>query len=409
MRTIAVVAALAAVCQVSCFGSTSGDLSANGTGDLSRPLAERRDPRVGLTDRCGTGDVTELGKQTLRRKPYLQQVTDQSAMVLLTSTGSAAPELRVTTPDGRLVTSAFLAIDASANYTAPQYAAKVEGLTANQTYCYEIAGLTERAAFRTSPPRGSTETVRFIAFGDSGNGSEDQKTVMRQMTSVPFDFILHMGDMAYERGRRGEIEAQVFGVYAPLLRNFPMFAVSGNHEYSTELAAPFREAFALPENGGDAGRERWYSFDWGPIHFVGLDTELIGPQQAAWLEADLAQNQQPWTIVSGHRPPYSSGEHGSSKEFRTVFGPTLELYGVDLVLSGHEHDYERTKPINGVTYIVTGGGGRETRDVGRSAFTAFSEAVLHFVYVEVTSDELVLHAIDGVGREFDQAYVARRD
>jgi hypothetical protein len=77
------------------------------------------------------------------------------------------------------------------------------------------------------------------------------------------------------------------------------------------------------------------------------------------------------------------------------------------VLAGHDHDYERSKPIDGVTYVVSGGGGRGTRGVGRSSFTAFSEAVCHLLYVTVTGDELTLHAIDGVGQEFDSLLIRR--
>jgi hypothetical protein len=92
-------------------------------------------------------------------------------------------------------------------------------------------------------------------------------------------------------------------------------------------------------------------------------------------------------------------------EFRDTFGPILEKYKVDLVLSGHDHDYERIAPQNGVHYVVTGGGGRGTRAVGSSSFTDFAEQVLNFVYVEVEGDRLLLHAIDGEGTEFDQLLI----
>jgi predicted MPP superfamily phosphohydrolase len=225
------------------------------------------------------------------------------------------------------------------------------------------------------------------------------------MQTVPFELILHLGDLAYDTGRPSEIEGKFFRVYAPLLRSFPAYAVAGNHDYSTDSAQPLRQAFVLPENGGEAGRERWYSFDRGDVHFVALDTERTGADQAAWLEQDLSANQLPWKIVIGHRPPFSSGEHGGDAAFQQWFVPILRSHAVDLVLSGHEHDYERFKPIDGVTYVVSGGGGRGTRSVGAGSLTAFSEAVLHFVYVEVTRSLLTLHAIDGVGREFDQAVV----
>ena len=186
-----------------------------------------------------------------------------------------------------------------------------------------------------------------------------------------------------------------------------MFPASGNHEYGTEDAAPFREAFVLPENGAPDGVERWYSYDWGDVHLVALDSERVGAAQAAWLDADLDATRLPWTIVYFHRPPFSSGDHGSDDNVRRWFVPLFVKHHVPLVLTAHDHDYERTKPIDGVTYVVSGGGGRGTRAVGQSAFTAFAESVCHFVYVEVVDQTLTLHAIDGVGQEFDSVLLSR--
>jgi 3',5'-cyclic AMP phosphodiesterase CpdA len=225
------------------------------------------------------------------------------------------------------------------------------------------------------------------------------------MLTVPFDLILHVGDIAYDDGTLGQLESQFFDVYRALIESFPVFPVAGNHDYGTASGAPLRQAFELPENGAPDGTESWYSFDWGNVHFVGLDTERIGDQQAAWLDADLAGTDKPWKVVLGHRPPYSSGEHGSSSAFRGQFGPLIEKHHVQLVLAGHDHDYERSQPIAGATYIVTGGGGRGTRPVGSSGFTAFSEDVLHFVQIEIYESELFIHAIDGMGKEFDSARV----
>ena len=238
-------------------------------------------------------------------------------------------------------------------------------------------------------------------------GERDARTVKVELETVPFDFIVHTGDLAYENGSAAELDRTVFRVYEPLFRSFSFFPVAGNHDYATARAAPYLESFLLPENGSPEALERWYSFDWGDVHFVALDTEQIGPLQSAWLDDDLTQNRLPWTIVYGHRPPYSSGEHGSNDGFRREFVPVLERHQVPLVLNGHEHDYERTNVLNGVTYVVTGGGGQQNRSVGRSSFTAFAESVLHFLFVEVSGSRLVLHAIDGVGREFDQTVIER--
>ena len=340
----------------------------------------------------------------LQRAPYLQRVTPDSATLLFTADTGDDVVVDVLDPDTKETQSVTARLDGTAALPrGHQLEAQLGGLEPGKLYCYALRGLTDWAGFTTAPARGANAPVRFVAMGDSGTGGREQLAVMQQMESVPFDFMIHTGDVAYEKGKLSELETLHFGVYSPLLRMFPFFPASGNHDYGTDNAAPFRQSFALPENGGPYGHERWYSFDWGNVHFVALDTELSGnAAQEAWLDADLTANDLPWTIVYMHRPPYSSGAHGSHHKTRDSFGPILERHGVKLVLNGHEHNYERTKPISGVHYIVTGGGGRETRSVGSSWFSAFAEPVLHFVYVEVRGNRLSLHAIDGVGREFDQ-------
>src|SRR5690606_31561937 len=96
---------------------------------------------------------------------------------------------------------------------------------------------------------------------------------------------------------------------------------SGNHEYETDDAEPFRDVFVLPENGGPDGLERWYSYDWGDLHVAVLDTEVDFAAQAEWLREDLEKNELPWTIVLLHRPPYTAGDHGADLEVRETFHP----------------------------------------------------------------------------------------
>jgi 3',5'-cyclic AMP phosphodiesterase CpdA len=220
--------------------------------------------------------------------------------------------------------------------------------------------------------------------------------------------MLILGDVAYEDGTLEQFEHNVFDVYQDLFRSFPVFPISGNHEYETADAAAFREVFVLPENGGPAGVERWYSYDWGPIHFVALDTELVNAEQQAWLDADLAATTQPWKVVYLHKPPFSSGVHGSDLAVRDRFVPTFVRHGVQLVLAGHDHDYERTDVLDGITYVVSGGGGRGTRGVGSSSWTAFSVEVLHFLLVRTQGERMLVHAIDATGREFDSTVIPLR-
>jgi hypothetical protein len=387
----------------------SGQLGATAVGDLSNPPAARGDGRDAITAGCGQPAATSL---SFTRTPYLQLVTDGSADVSWVSGTDAALSVAISDIDGTVVANTTAGRDLSAMVAtgSSQWITPLRPLAPSTVYCYDVesgGGGSGRLGFRTAPAAGTGATVRFLAFGDSGGGGSDQAALRDQMATVPFDFIIHTGDIAYENGTRAEFQENFFKPYADLLKYFPVFPASGNHEYVTEDAAPFREAFVLPENGGPEGIERWYSFDWGDVHFVALDTERTGPVQAAWLDADLTANTRPWTIVYGHRPPFSSGEHGNDSAFQTYFVPLLEKHKVPLVLNGHEHDYERTTPQNGVVYVVTGGGGRGVRPVGSSSFTAFSNAVIHFVYVTVSGNELALHAIDGLGDEFDSLVIRR--
>ncbi len=411
--------ALAAIATISACGvgpNLSGHLEATAVGDLGNPPAERRDGRLEITQPCAapapSSTTPAATPVSFSRAPYLQRVTDGSADLSWVSGADLDLSVAVSATDGAAVTNPLATRDASAVLDAgsSQWLAPLRPLAANTIYCYDVTGggtTSERLGFRTAPAPGTGTTVRFIAFGDSGGGGSDQTALRDQMATVPFDFIIHTGDIAYENGTRAELEHNFFAPYADYLKFFPVFPASGNHEYGSPDAAPFREAFVLPENGGPEGIERWYSFDWGDVHFVALDTERTGPVQAAWLDADLTATQRRWTIVYGHRPPFSSGEHGNDGAFQAHFVPVLEKHAVPLVLNGHDHDYERTTPQNSVTYVVTGGGGVGVRPVGSSSFTAFSNAVVHFVYVTVSGNELALHAIDGVGQEFDSLLIRR--
>jgi Calcineurin-like phosphoesterase len=399
-RGVSIVLALAFA---SCSSNETGKLGAVGTGDVSAPAVARIMPGAGA-DPCANlpGAGASAAGRAPARAPYLQRVTTHDAVVAWTIDASAT-----VLPDGvkQWPFEPLFSVH-------KQWTAAVSGLAPDTAYCYTVfqdgAPVTAPVTIRSAPPPGTGKPVQFVALGDSGGGGSDQSALLKQINTVPFDLMIHTGDIAYESGTLADFESKFFGVYAPLLAKRPIFPASGNHEYETADAAPFRQVFMLPENGGPGGVERWYSYDWGDIHFVALDTELTGAAQAAWLDADLAANELPWTIVYGHKPPHSSGEHGDDPAFQQWFGPAIEKHHVQLVLSGHDHHYERFKPINGVTYIVTGGGGRGVRPLGApQSGSAFAEAVIHFTVVTVDGDTLTTHAIDATGREFDTTTIHR--
>jgi len=387
-------------------GNVSGNVSSTKTGDTSHP-AERRSPVDDLRAACGDGAPTAYGSGAVKRAPYLQQVTTSNATLGWVTTQPAGAHLTVTSPPGAMVETTPAVVEDYALRTAAetQMWSSLTTLQPSTVYCYDVAddsgAMVTRTGFRTAPAADNPEPVRFLAFGDSGGGTADQYALLEQMYTVPYDLMIHTGDLAYDSGTISQVEDTVFAVYGDLFRNIPFFPASGNHDYGTMQGAPFRDVFNLP------GNEKWYSYDWGRVHFVALDTEADYTTQMTWLDQDLAANQLPWKIIYMHKPPYSSGQHGSDTSLRSKLAPIAEKYGVQLILAGHDHDYERMKPQNGVAYVVTGGGGIGTRSVGSSTFTELAEDVIHFVYVEVGVDELTLHAIDATGREFDSTVVPR--
>ncbi len=156
------------------------------------------------------------------------------------------------------------------------------------------------------------------------------------------------------------------------------------------------------------------------MHFIALDTEFTfqnvtrRAEQIAWLDMDLASTAQPWKIAYFHRSPYSAvGEHGSDLAVRSAFGPIFERHGVQLVLSAHEHDYERTRPIregasgSEVTYLVSGGGGAPLYPAGTAAWTAYSASRHHYLRGSVDQCTLRVDAIGLDGTPFDGATLDR--
>ena len=350
-------------------------------------------------DRCGTGDLSPLGRQRIWRHAYLQSVTARSALVAAGVRGSL-DDLRVlvTSTDGAVVTSAPLR-------SAPGSlaVAKLETLEPGTIYCYRLVGargpLNEPAPLTTAAPPGTP--FQFVALGDSGTGSDAQLAIRARLGAVPFEFALFLGDIAYTDGTADQIERHFFTVYRKMLRWAPAFTAIGNHERHTDRGAPYFEALFLP------GRERYYSFDWGDIHFVALDTTQVGKSQLLWLDRDLAKNRLPWVIAFAHHPLLSNSLRGPRTILRRRLLPILRRHRVDLILAGHEHHYERFHPIAGLTSIVSGGGGgRLTRTFDRAA-TASQAAVHHFLHFEASARRIDMRAISIDGTVIDRLTLRR--
>ncbi|PCH93458.1 MAG: hypothetical protein COB85_07050, partial [Bacteroidetes bacterium] len=246
--------------------------------------------------------------------------------------------------------------------------------------------------FETSPDLGdSSKTVRMWIIGDYGGGNTNQANVrdayLEFNNGKHMDVLLTLGDNAYDDGRDDEYQTTVFDMYPNIFRNTVIWPSPGNHDYGsahpiTPLGAgPYFDNFTMPANaeaGGLAsGTESYYSFDYGNVHFISINTEEYAynytfpltvtidhlPAMLTWLEDDLAANtNKDWIIAYLHATPYSRGTHTESysgtdlikiidgsvmRSTRDYMVPILENYGADVVFGGHSHVYERSYLVYG--------------------------------------------------------------
>jgi hypothetical protein len=347
-------------------------------------------------------------KPPLARLPYVQGGSPTQIQVLWRTEGPTQPVVRWGTQPDRLdrtVPAEAIVIRASLGtngqpmlprwqslrtpdhlalpklHSAPvgtfQYEARIDGLSPDTVYYYGVFNGADRLTpegpehrFKTQPKPGTVRPYRFWVLGDSGTGREAQRAVHEAMLGWvkrdgrPLDFWIHVGDMAYGTGRDVEFQSRFFESYQTTLRNLVCWPAMGNHEGHTSKGStgigPYYDAYWVPtrgESGGLAsGTEAYYSFDHGNIHFICLDSHDLdrkpGGAMAKWLKADLEKAQAEWLIAFWHHPPYTKGSHDSDKEadlieVRHHLLPILESGGVDLVLTGHSHIYERSMLMDG--------------------------------------------------------------
>lgn len=277
---------------------------------------------------------------------------------------------------------------------------ELAGLTPGTQYFYQILPIGDLKQFRTFPAQ--VDTFSFAVFGDTRTDSVAHQSVIDQIALHEYMFVLHSGDLV-EDGNN-EIDWRIFfNIEDTLLQNKQFIPAIGNHE---SPFWPYDTLFALP------GIEEYYSIEYGNSHLIVLNTEMdLYGAQLTWLIDDLtaAHNDSTidWIFVNFHRPPYSSGNHGSQMDVRDAWCSVFAQHDVDIVFSGHDHDYERTVPIDDVVYIVTGGGGAPLRHVDSSSWTAYSESTYHFCHIDIEDRNLVLRAIKPDGTIFDSLFICK--
>jgi UDP-2,3-diacylglucosamine pyrophosphatase LpxH len=321
-------------------------------------------------------------KANLLRGPYLQAATPTSVVIRWRTDVLTRGIVHF----GK--TQNLLDRNAQDTVLVTEHKIKLDGLEPGMKYYYSIGSFKDTLQggpdnyFVTLPPPGTEALYRIAAVGDCGNNSVNQRAVRDQLIKyIGSDYLnawILLGDNAYYTGRDAEFQSNFFNVYKDnLLPKYPLYPTPGNHDYydgdSTEEKVQhthqvaYYQNFTMPVDGEAGGvashNPAYYSFDLGNIHFLSLDSygieqdqyriyDTLGPQ-VQWIKKDLEANgHKGWVIAYWHHPPYTMGSHNSDKEMELVhirenFIRILERYGVDLIVCGHSHDYERSKLIKG--------------------------------------------------------------
>ena len=397
------------------------------------------------------------------RGPYLQRTSTNAAVVrwrtdVATDTWAGWGEV-MGTYDQTTSSSAL----------ATEHVVELPGLTAKTVYYYAVgttqgvlAGGDPEHRLRTAPAAGDPDPQHLWVIGDCGatslplcippgpastHAAEVRDGYLAWMTAnaATPDLWLMLGDNAYCSGTDAEYQMAVFDVYPNELATVAPWPVIGNHDAlssdSATQTGPFFAMFSLPaaaEVGGvGSGTEAYFAYDSGDLHVVQLDSAdsdlTPGSLMLTWLAADLTANTHPWTLVAFHHPPYSKGTHdsdnpaeGRMKAMRENVVPILEAHGVDLVLTGHSHGYERSFLIDGhygttdtfdpATMLKGGGDGDPAGDgaytkvpgphqgtvyVVSGTGSRFEGTITPWPALAVGLSELGSLAIDLAGRELD--------
>ncbi len=314
------------------------------------------------------GGSASLSAETIARGPYLQMGASTAMSVRWRTDLAGSTKVWYGTTAGNLTLSASL------TGTRTEHEVRLTGLTTNTRYYYAVGNATTQLAgdatytFVTHPATGAARYTRMWILGDSGTGDANAGAVRDAYVNTwgqdGTDLVLLLGDNAYNSGTDAEYQSTFFSIYPTQLRRTVFWATLGNHETAQStnpaLTIPYFQNFTNPtaaESGGvSSGTEKYYAFDYANVHVVSLDSmtsdRSVGGTMYTWLANDLAATRQRWIIAIWHHPPYTKGSHDSDTEteltqMRANFLPLLEDYGVDLVLCGHSHSYERSYLLDG--------------------------------------------------------------
>ena len=294
------------------------------------------------------------------------------------------------------------------------YQTKIKYLKAGTEYSYQIEVNSSKLgvhSFKTAPK--SDSPISFVAMGDSRSNPEIFAVLNKQIDQMGPDFIISMGDLVASGGNYDQWGEYYFGPAANVIDHIPLISCLGDHEGDGDNGELFRN-FLFPALDFT---KLWFSFDYGPAHFVSLDYRYPESEEMInWFKDDMEKSTRKWNFVYMHRPCYDLGGHRS--HWGNPTWPELfRKYKIDIVFAGHSHLYERFYPVRPadepeswpVTYITTGGAGAGLYDVQKSDFLAESRSAHHFTFINISGNKLEFKAILNSGEVFDHFEMIKKN
>jgi predicted phosphodiesterase len=280
-----------------------------------------------------------------------------------------------------------------------QHSIKITGLKTDKTYHYRIrcAGVDFTGDLKFHTAVGGNSPFDFVVYGDTQFNHYVHTTVVNRARALKPNFIIHVGDLV-NNGMDASEWSEFFQIEGDLLTGVPLYPTLGNHENGSQH---YFRVFHLP------GNERWYSFTYGNARFVSLQIDertnySQGSEQYRWLKKTLAENTKPWLFVYFHVPVYTAMSEGPDElKIRENLVPLFEQYGVNMVFTGHHHNYQRSR-AKGITYIVSGGGGGPLMaDIHPDKYLIKHKIEHHLISIKIDGKNLSASVQNISGKQID--------
>lgn len=337
------------------------------------------------------------------KTPYLQRVQQDAITVMWETTVAGYPYVEFGTEPDRLDRVAT-----TAQIMGAHHEVVLTGLEPDTRYYYRARTATTAGAevssdvrsFRTAVPPGTP--FSFLAYGDNRTNPQVHAPLIERMwhdaVAADAGFVLSTGDLVTNASPWREWQHEFFVPALPLMGHFAYYTSLGNHEGNHESYYHYLE---LP------GNEAWYSFRYGDAEFFALNSSAAyepGSPQHSWLDRALGESDAAWKVVFFHHPPYACTPSRKPGDLgvQAHIVPLLERHGVRLALLGHDHLYGRSREINGVTYVITGGGGAPPYPSAPDEINEICRTEYHYCMVHVSAEQISLRAVSIHGEEIDR-------